>query len=258
MKITAIIITYNEEKNIKNCLSSLLHIADKIIVVDSGSTDQTVEIARSFNCEIFFNKFKDFCTQRNYAVDLVESGWILMLDADERIDEDLTNSIISFKKTSPTDSGIQIYKIARKNYLWGKWLKHVIYPDYQFRFFNSDKELRYKNTLHEELDFNGHTIGKMQGYILHYQNTNIFKIIDKCNKYTDYEAKIILNNSHNFLKIKMISIPILRFIYGYFLKLGLLDGWRGLLWVCLTSVYDFMKYSKALELKNNFMEEVYE
>lgn len=251
MKLTTIILTFNEERNIAACIRTVDPVSDEVLIVDSGSTDSTTEIANGLGCRVLVNAFNGYSEQRNFALSIVPEGWVLMIDADERLDDQLERSIRNLLCDSKGGEPYKVYKIPRKNYLWGRWLKHSTYPDYQVRLFQVGQGFFYKNLLHEELEVGLAEIGNLDGALLHYQNADVGKIIEKLNRYTVFEAIEIINRQESFLSIKLIYQPIRRFISGYFIKLGVMDGWRGLIWVGLTSIYEFVKYAKAIELNRS-------
>jgi glycosyltransferase involved in cell wall biosynthesis len=247
--ISAVIITKNEEKNIRDCLKSL-DFVNEIIIVDAESNDRTIEIAKKFTKKIYVRKWDNYANQKNYGILKAKNNWILSIDADERVSEELKKEILSldFKKDG--------YFIPIKNYFLGKWLKYGgQYPDYHLRLFNKLKGrflLKIKE-VHESVYLNSVKIQKLKGTILHYSYPNIFFYFEKFNKYTYLDAVGRFKNNIRPSIYGIFIRPIHRFFKWYILKLGILDGIPGLLFYIFSSFYIFVAEMKLLELyKFNF------
>ena len=191
-KLTSILITKNEEANIKRCLASIKDISDEIIIVDSGSTDKTLQIAKSFNAKIINKGFDNFASQRNFALSKAENDWVLSLDADEEISQELREEISKAIEAEEFDG----YLIPRKNIIFGKEIKHTRWsPDKHIWLFKKSKS-KFINSIHEEVAVDGH-VGELKNPKIHYSHKNIHEFIKKINLYTDLEA--LKRDAHDIL-----------------------------------------------------------
>jgi glycosyltransferase involved in cell wall biosynthesis len=244
-KISAVIITYNEEQFIDKCLASIDGIADEILVVDSFSSDKTEEICKKYNVRFVKHKFEGYRDQKNYAVGIATYKNILALDADEALSDRLRESILAVKDNWDYDG----YLFNRRNNYCGQWIRHSQwYPDRQLRLFYSDNGKWGELNFHERfLMSNGAKIGKLKGDLLHWPYTSIQEHRDKLRKYSllgaeeYYKAGI----KSNFLT------PYIHMIWGfirsYIIKGGFLDGRNGFL-IC--SVYAKSTFNKYRILRN--------
>lgn len=271
--ISVVILTFNEEVNIKKCLQSVAW-TDDVIVIDSGSNDKTCEIAKSFNSKILHRKFDNFANQRNYAIDHgdLKYNWVLHLDADEVVSKELH---LEMKEIIQNKTEFSAYQIPSKLIFLGKWLKFSgMYPSYQVRFGKKDK-LRFKMVGHgqrETLPIN--EVGIFKGFLIHYNfSKGISEWISKHSKYAKAEALLALSNNYavtlddlkyllssNKTKkrrsLKKLSLlipfrPFFRFCYIYFIRLGFLDGIAGLQYALLISNYQWFIDLNIKELKQN-------
>ncbi len=238
MGISAVVVTYNEEKNITRCLNSL-SFADEIIVVDSGSADKTTSLARKFTQKVFFKKFEGFSSVKNFGISKAKNKWVLSVDADEVITPGLRKAV-SEKVNGGDKDG---YYIKRDTFFLGKIIRHCGWGrDYQLRLFKKTKGKFDGAVVHEGVKVAGKT-GRIEAPMLHYSypDTEIYFI--KMNRYTTLQAK---QGRRKFLLPRMILAPAARFIKMYFLKLGFLDGKKGFILCCYSAVSDFVKYSKMM------------
>jgi len=247
-KISAVVITYNEEKNISRCLNSLIDVADEIVVVDSFSTDKTEEICKQYNVRFFKNEFKGYGEQKKFAVNLCTYDYILSLDADEALSDELKNEIHKIKENFNADG----YVINRLNYYCGKWLNHVFYPDKKLRLWNRKKGNWNLEQLHEEVEMESNAkIKTLKGNILHYTYYTISEHIDQINKFSSLSARIKFRENKKIpflltlLRVKFV------FIKFYFLKFGFLDGYYGFIASCMKAFETFVKDIKLSELNKN-------
>jgi glycosyltransferase involved in cell wall biosynthesis len=272
--ITAIILTFNEENVISKCLNSL-NFVDEIIILDSFSTDKTINIASDYNVKIFQYKFDNFSNQRNRALKLVDSScsWVLMLDADEIISNELRYEIINV--TNLKNNDISLYNIKRKDFYNNKWIKYSSgYPTWFGRLFKNG-HVWVEREINEEYHTNG-KIGFLNEHILHYPfNKGISWWVIKHNNYSTSEASLLSNTvSKNFIffhlfnsnpvirrrnqKILFYNLPFrpfLIFIFLYFFRLGFLDGNLGFRISFLRSFYEWLIIIK-LEEKNYFINKI--
>ncbi|AGB42272.1 glycosyl transferase [Halobacteroides halobius DSM 5150] len=245
VSIGVLVLTYNEEDNIEECLESVSWV-DEIVVVDSYSQDDTLELARQYTSNIYQREFDDFATQRNYGLDQMESEWVLVVDADERVTSDLQEEVLN-KLSNPEASG---YKIPRKNYFLGKWIKYCgWYPDYTLRLFKV-ADNRYSGLVHEGLKIEG-TVEKLEGTLIHYTYRDLEHYLNKINHYTTLDAQKKYQAGKRKRLLYILMRPVLEFIKKYILKKGFLLGSQGLILAILSSYYQFLKYIKLWEKYNS-------
>lgn len=245
-KLSVVIITLNEEDRLEDALKSCIGVADEIVVVDSYSTDKTCEIAERYGAEIYKNKFVDYGSQKNIALDKASNEWILNLDADERISDRLKKELISFKNKPEID--VDGFRINRKTAYLGKWITHSgWYPDRKLRLFKKTKS-RWQGRIHEALILDG-TTAHMPGDILHFTYRDITDHINRLNRYSQMQARDIVDKKKKLLYLRSLLLPPVTFIRFYIWKLGVLDGLPGLVIALVSSWATAMKYLKAIELK---------
>jgi glycosyltransferase involved in cell wall biosynthesis len=251
-KLSAVIITLNEEDRLEDTLKSCTGIADEIVVLDSFSTDKTCEIAARYGAKIYKQKFVDYGSQKNAALERAENEWVLNLDADERVSDRLKKEILAFKqkKKSPGDDDDDVdgFLINRKTFYLGRWIKHSgWYPDRKLRLFRRSKS-RWKGRIHEALILDGNT-RRMGGDILHFTYRDITDHIKRLNTYSKMQARDIVDKKKKLLYLRALLLPPVTFIRFYIWKLGALDGLPGLVIALVSSWATAMKYLKAIELK---------
>jgi len=230
-RLSVVIITYNSEKYIEDAIKSAV-FADEIFVLDSGSSDQTIKIAKNLGVRIEFQPWLGFGKQKQRAVELAKNDWVFVLDSDERITINLQREIINILK-NPV---YKAYYVPRLNNFWGKKIKYLgLYPDYSIRLF--DKKVAKFNQLevHESIECN-YKKGYLKNHLIHLAYESIEEFIAKQNRYSSLGAKPN--------KLKAIFSPIWTFFKLYILKLGFIEGWRGYIIAKLYSQYTFWKYIK--------------
>jgi len=269
MQLSVVIITYNEEANIGRTLASAQPlVADgegEIIVVDSGSADRTVEIAKSFGAKVFVEDWKGFAAQKNSAIDKATGKWILSLDADEELDRDLTEFISYVISDSPphpkkellTAMGVGLpngdtdgFWIRRRNKFLGRWIEHGgFWPDPKLRLFRRGKGRFEDRLVHEDVQVEGTTAGIVTGALIHDSYPTLSDYIEHMNRYSSLGAEMVAAKGKvRFSFINIVVRPMFTFIYNYFFRLGFLDGREGLLLHLYHAVYVSWKYAKAWEL----------
>ncbi len=239
-KISGLIITYNEEKNIQEVLECF-DFCDEIIVVDSFSTDKTVEIAGTFpKVKIIQNKFEDFTKQRNLALDYAKNDWVLFLDGDERITPQLRQEILETVKNPDAKDAYYFY---RTFFLGSKKINFSgTQNDKNFRFFRKSKAHYSENKkVHETLEVNG-TIGILKHKLLHYSFENYDQFKRKMLSYGRLKGEELRLKGKNYSFLTQWSRVIFKFFKTYFLKLGILDGINGLKISYLQCLYVFETY----------------
>ena len=248
-KISAVIITYNEELYIDKCLASIDGVADEIVVVDSYSTDSTEEICRKYNVRFIKHEFEGYRDQKNYAMGLATYKNILSLDADEALSDTLRGSILSIKDKWDFDG----YVFNRRNNFCGKWIRYSQwYPDRQLRLFYADHGKWGELNLHERfLMSNGATIGRLKGDLLHWPFSSIEDHFEKMNKFSVIGAEEFYKAG----KRANFFTPYIHFIWGFFrsyiINGGFLDGRNGYRICSLYAKSTLAKYRKLRQLNRN-------
>jgi len=242
--LSVIIITKNEEKNLEKCLLSLRDLPSEIILVDSGSTDKTLEIAKKWQVKIFHKKFSGFGFQKNFALSKASYDWVLSVDADERMSKSLYLEI----KKALNASFDGFYIPCLSNFL-GKWIRHAgWYPQYKLRLFKKSKMKFEEKLVHEEVKPKGR-IGYLKNPILHYSYPTLKEYLRKLEIYTALEAHPSLNPLNFWTVFNLFLKPVYRFSEMYIFNSGFLDGWRGFLLSILSSYYEFKVQFRLLKRK---------
>jgi len=249
MTLSVAMITMNEEANLLRTLASV-HFADEIVIVDSFSTDRTLEIARSFNAKVFVESFKGHGGQKNSAIDKCTSDWILLLDADEVISALLQKNIRELLAGTPPH---QAYWLNRSNLISGRWMRHGgFYPDRKLRLFRrGTARMTNESSPHSTPHCEGST-GHLHGDILHYAYPTLSLYLEHMNRYSSEMAKLALQRGKTSRSLfsflwNVVLNPLATFFYNYVLRLGFMDGRAGLLLHLYHSGYVSWKYAKAWE-----------
>lgn len=241
MKITATIITFNEERNVARVIESL-RCADEILVLDSGSNDRTVEIATKLGARVEEASWHGYAAQKNIAAELAKNDWILALDADESLSEALEAEIWHIKKTGPRFDGYTVPRLAQ--YL-GRWILHSgWYPDRKVRLFNRKKAKWVGDFVHESVEVEGR-VGHLQSNLLHFTCNSLSEHLKTMDGYTTLAAQEIVSRGTMPGMAELLFDPPWTFVRTYLLKLGFLDGAEGLAIAYMAAFYNFVKYSKA-------------
>jgi len=239
MSLSIIIITKNEEAQIKDCLESV-RFADEIILVDSGSTDKTLSIARAYATRIIETDWKGYSGTKMIALEAATGDWILWLDADERVQPSLQEEIQEVTKTG----AVAGYYIARKAIFLGRWIKHCgWYPGYVIRLFKKEGARFSENLVHESVYIDG-PAAHLKSPLIHYTDTSLDHYFIKFNKYTTLAARELFQSNYSCHLTDLIGRPIYSFIKMYIIKRGFLDGVQGLILCILSACYVFTKYAK--------------
>lgn len=250
MKISAVINTYNEEKNIKKAIESVLW-ADEILVCDMYSQDQTVKIAGNLGAKIIYHKRTDYVEPaRNFAIAQASYEWVFVMDADEQIPELLIEEI---KKILNRDIVPDYIEIPRKNIIFNKWMKASMWwPDYNTRFFRKGKVV-WSDKIHSQPEVHGQGIKlpvdeKMA--IVHQNYQSIDQFIARMSRYTSIEAEFLKKEKYKFNWMDLISKPFGEFLSRYFANQGYKDGLHGLSLSLLQALSFFIVYLKVWEQEN--------
>lgn len=243
IKLSVVVITLNEENNIKRCLSSVSEVADEILVVDSNSTDKTVEYSEALGARVAQHPFTDYVDQRIVATQMARHDWVLSIDADEALSEELINSIKHIKQSPESN----VYKLNRCTNYCGKWIKHgTWYPDKKIRLFNRTKGTWKGAKVHEywEAFDKNENIKQLKGDILHYSFNTISDHIKQIEKFTEMSALAAVEKGKTCSLLKVWLGPKWYFINSFILKLGFLDGYYGYLVCKYSAMSSMIKYTK--------------
>ena len=277
MSLSICIITHNEEANLGRTLESVASLVKntggEIIVVDSGSTDRTVEIARSFGAKVFVEEWKGYAAQKNSAIEKASGDWVLSLDADEETEGTLVAEIVEAvggrwklpdgdsldtvdvlmrleeQANSGEATGIRGFSIPRKNMFLGRWIKHGgFWPDRKLRLFRRGSGRFEERAVHEVLKVNGPALD-LKNALIHHAYPTLAGYIGHMNKYSSLGAEqAVHEGKRGFSFVNVALRPLATFIYNYFLRLGFLDGREGLLLHLYHAAYISWKYAKVWEL----------
>jgi len=245
MKITATVITLNEEHNIAAALESVAW-ADEIIVVDSQSSDRTVEIARTFTDRIYSRLWPGYSAQKNFAAEQATNDWIFSLDADERVSRELAGELQQLKLgAEPEAAG---YRMPRLTFYLGRWIKHSGWrPDNKLRLYHR-KRARWKGDyVHETLEADGE-VGRLNGDILHYTVRDAGEHHLRMDRYTTLAAQQRFSRGNRASRASLFVSPVIVFFRSYIFKLGFLDGIPGLAIARFAAHYEFLKNLKLWEM----------
>lgn len=242
MRLSVVIITFNEEKNIGYCLGSVKNVADEIIVVDSNSTDRTVEIAQECGAVVHSQPFLGYVEQKNFALELASSEYVLSLDADEAIDKRLEASILDAKKQFSFDS----YSMNRCTNYCGKFIRHgAWYPDRKVRLVRKDAARWGGDNPHDKIIMQDNTTTThLAGDILHYSYNSIEEHVQQNNRFSTISAETLHKRGKKTNPFRIVINPLWAFILGYFLRGGFLDGFHGFVIALHVAHLSFLKHAK--------------
>jgi len=241
MKITATIITLNEERNIARAIESL-RCSDEILIVDSGSVDRTVELAEKLGARVIEAGWRGFAGQKNWAAEQASHDWILSLDADEALSEALEAEIWNVKKSGPR---YDAYTMPRQARYLGRWILHSgWYPDRKIRLYDRRKAKWVGDFVHESVQVDGH-LGHLESNLLHFTCDSLSEHLRTLDRYTTLAAQELVSRRMKIPLSKVILDPAWTFVKTYFLQRGFLDGLEGLTIAYMAAFYVFLKYSKA-------------
>lgn len=245
MEISAVIITFNEEKRLEPALRSLAGIVSEIIVVDSQSTDDTVKIAKKNGARVFERPWTNFADQKNYGIRQASFPWILSLDADERLSPGLREEILSLKAVEPGCAG---YSVCRRVFYLGRWIRHSgWYPDRRVRLFRRDRARWEGEFVHESLAVDG-KIEKLAGAVHHFTYNGIADHVARINRFSDLGAQKLYAKRKKCRLYHLFCLPLGRFLKSYVVKLGVLDGFPGIVISVLNGYSIFIRYAKLREI----------
>jgi len=242
MRLSVVIITFNEEKNIGRCIDSVKNVADEIIVVDSCSTDKTAEIAKSKGAEVILQPFLGYVEQKNMALEVANSDFVLSLDADEALDKTLESSILEAKN----DFNFKGYSMNRCTNYCGKFIRHgAWYPDKKLRLIDKQNAYWGGDNPHDKMILKDESpIKHLKGDILHYSYNSIEEHVQQNNKFSTISAETYFKRGKKTNVFKIIVHPFWAFFLGYILRGGFLDGFYGFVVALHVAHLSFLKHAK--------------
>ncbi|WP_288368600.1 glycosyltransferase family 2 protein [uncultured Roseivirga sp.] len=246
VKISGVVITFNEEKNIARCLKSLQKVCNEIVVVDSFSTDRTKEICLELGVRFITNKFEGHVEQKNFALAQASNDFVLSLDADEELSDELVASIASLDSNWEGKA----YRFNRFTNYCGQWIKHSgWYPDRKVRLWDRRVGKWGGTNPHDSVQLNeGISPGFLKGNLLHYSFYTLHEHMTRGIGYTRIAAKALRQQGKKSSFIKRFGSPLYQFFNIYFLRMGFLDGYYGLFICMSSSFFTFLKYSYLRDL----------
>jgi glycosyltransferase involved in cell wall biosynthesis len=245
-RLSVTIITRNEEAQIGDCLESV-RWADELIIVDTGSTDRTLEICEKYTPHLHSRPWKGYAPAKNDALALASGDWILSLDADERVSDGLCGEIQALLQ-QPLGTLAAGYAISRRNYLWGRWLRYGgLYPDYQIRLFRRGEGYFKARRVHESVAIDGR-VERLHHAIQHHSYQGIGDVIQRLDRYAELAALDLLDQGRGFRVAALVLRPAGRFLRNYVLKQGFRDGIPGLIMAVSYAYSVFVREAKLWEL----------
>lgn len=253
MKISAVVNTYNEERNITRCLISVQPYVDEIVVVDMHSYDKTITIVKKFTYKIFYHENVGYVEPaRNFAIDKASGDWILMVDADEVLNEELGEKLRRLAEHAQYD----FYRLPRKNIIFGKWAKHGLWPDYKIRFFKKGS-VSWGDEIHSIPITEGKGMdlpAEEKNALVHYNYDSIEQFITRLNRYSGIEAEAKIKSGYEFKIKNLIILPTNEFLSRFFAWEGYKDGIHGLVLSLLQAISFLVVEIKCWE-KSGFKED---
>lgn len=244
-RLSGLVITYNEEKHIADCLRSLFRVCEDVVVIDSQSEDRTVEIARDMGAKVLCQPFLGDGRQRSFGIPHCDNDWVIYIDADERLDADLVQDL---QHIQLGDNGIEAYECRRKNFIRKRWLKVASqYPDYVCRIFNRRKTHISADKIHARIISS--RVEKLSSHLLHYSFDDYSDMIGKLNLYSDQQSQIMFDSGRSVSALTPFSHAFVGFIKFYFVRLGFIAGLDGLTISMLNAMGSYFKYAKLIEKK---------
>ena len=242
-RLSVVVITLNEEDRIRECLASVAW-ADEVIVVDAGSDDKTVALAREFTDHITVRPWDGFAAQKNFGIERATGEWVLSLDADEQVEPALRDEIQAILAHPGPHAG---FRIARRNIMWGRWIRHGrLYPDWQLRLFRRGRGRFVDRAVHESVTVDG-PVGRLSTPLLHQSYRDVSDFLRRADRYSTLAAEDWGRARQPFSRHQLVTAPLGRFLSMYVLHRGFLDGWRGFLLAVLYAYYVFVRSAKIWE-----------
>jgi glycosyltransferase involved in cell wall biosynthesis len=247
LPLTVAVIALDAAGQIGPCLASVEALADELLVVDSGSTDETAAVARRHGARVEHKEWLGFGRQKQHAVSIAKNDWVLCLDVDERVSEPLAHSI----RAAFGSRRYHAYRMARRNRFLGAWLGHGEgYPDWSLRLFHRAYASWSNDEVHEAV-LTTAEVGRLDGDLLHDSAEDIATYLAKQNRYTSLHAQALYNQGVRASHWRLLASPLARFLKFYFLRAGFLDGGAGFAHVVIGCNNTFQKYLKLIELQKS-------
>jgi glycosyltransferase involved in cell wall biosynthesis len=246
--ISAVIITRNEEENIRHCLESVVQVADEIIVIDSHSTDNTVNICREYPVNIFQLDWQGYAYAKNFGIGKTSNDYILSIDADELLSEPLIHSIQTVKRQLEG-----AYSFNRLSNYCGQWIHHCgWYPDRKIRLFSRSNARWYGDFVHEKLQFNDPVeVINLKGDLLHYSFRSLSDHIQRVDQYSQLAAEELVQVQKRLIILKMIVLPFIKFLKSYVFQNGFADGFYGFCISAISGFDVFLRYAKVIQINRH-------
>jgi hypothetical protein len=242
-RLSVAVVTLNEEERLRACLESVVW-ADELVVVDAGSSDKTVAIAREFTDRVLFRAWDGYGAQKNFALAQCHGEWVLSLDADERVSDALRGEIQAVLRQAGRAVG---FHVPRRNMFQGRWLRHGgLYPDWQLRFFRRGCGVFSERAVHESVRVEGPT-ARLRAPLVHESYRSIGDAVGRLNRYSDLAAAELARRGRGGSLVDLLCRPAWRFVSMYLGRAGFLDGWRGLVLAGLHAHYVFLRAAKVRE-----------
>ena len=246
MPLSVVLITHNAATQLPECLASVA-FADDVVVVDSGSSDGTAEVAARYGARVVVKEWLGFGRQKQFAVEQAAHDWVLCLDADERVSPELAASLVRALEAPAAP----VYRMARCNRFLGRWLRHGEgYPDWSPRLFDRRQARWSDDAVHEKVLYAA-SPGTLQGDLMHDSAEDLGRYLEKQNRYTSLAAQELHRHGRRAGLAELALSPLVRFFKFYLLRLGFLDGLPGLVHISIGCMNSFMKYAKLIELRRS-------
>lgn len=242
-RLSVVVITLNEEDRLRETLTSVTW-ADEIVVVDAGSEDKTVALAREFTDHVLIHPWHGFAAQKNFGIEHATGDWILSLDADEHVEPALREEITAVLQAPDARDG---YRIARRNIMWGRWIRHGrLYPDWQLRLFRRGRGRFADREVHESVRVEGR-VARLEAPLLHVSYRDLSDCLTRFDRYSTLAAEDWIRRGRRVGAPDLVLRPLGRFLSMYVLHRGFLDGWRGFVLAALYAHYVFVRSVKVWE-----------
>ena len=244
MPLSVVLITRNAAAQLPDCLASVA-FADEVVVVDSGSSDGTAELASHYGARVVQKEWLGFGRQKQFAVEQAAHDWVLCLDADERVSPELAASLVR----ALAAPAAPVYRMARRNRFLGRWLRHGEgYPDWSLRLFDRRQARWSDDAVHEKV-LHAASPATLSGDLLHESAEDLGRYLDKQNRYSTLAAEELHRQGRRAGVAELALSPLVRFVKFYFFRLGCLDGMPGLAHISVGCMNSFLKYAKLIELQ---------
>lgn len=247
-KLSAVLITFNEEQKLRAALSSLIEVCDEIVVVDSGSSDRTREICDEFGCRFLSQAWLGYAKQKQFATEQASCEWVFNLDADEQLSPELVAELHAWKESE--DGAFVAFQIPRLTYFMGRWIRHATwYPDWSLRLYRKDCGQWTGGRIHEGFRTEGR-VGRLSKPLLHFTYSGVSEYLVQLEKFSTLAAADLHDAGRQVDALRIATQPPATFLKNYVIKRGFLDGLPGLVVSFLAMVSTFFKLLKLWEMRN--------